>query len=199
MKSHLFLLAVLCSFLVGCLTPAERLEPAIIAQVKVGQKRSEVEAVLGKPKEMETGANNQSVAIYSYAMGTPQANGKLRMMSLLYSDQFVAEQLLFHEGEFRYSMNIFAPDRYGTPFSREFVVNTMKSTRLEEEVVKAFGPPFIRRLNTDGERVLIWIAGREKFVFAPNKHFDTQTLVVICDETGFVRKHTMTGFDETMK
>ncbi|MFA6545022.1 MAG: hypothetical protein WCS99_11390 [Limisphaerales bacterium] len=199
MKSHLFLLAVLCSFLVGCLTPAERLEPAIIAQVKVGQKRSELEGVLGKPKEMETGANNQSVATYSHLTAVPYDNGKLRMLSVLYSDEFVVLQLLFHEGDFKYNLSLFSPDHYGTPFSREFVVNTMKSTRLEEEVVKAFGPPFIRRLNTDGERVLIWIAGREKFVFAPNKHFDTQTLVVICDETGFVRKHTMTGFDEATK
>src|SRR5688572_19900065 len=73
----LVLLAIAPLLFVGCLSPADRLEPSVVQQVKEASTRAEVEKIMGRSGAIVTGAGSNSVAHFQYTRRIDSAEFQL--------------------------------------------------------------------------------------------------------------------------
>ncbi len=204
MRTH-FAFALLASLiLTGCVSPADRLEPQVVRQVKEGMARPEVEKIMGKPRSVVTGAGEHSVAHYGYTARINSAEFQLlgafaknpgdillRHLSLLYNRQNVVEKLLFHQSLTPFAVG-FGKMSAGQTVSPETLQQIKKGVSNQEDVVKLLGEPTMRALDPNGDLGMVWQYARSEMGWTKNRN-DYQTLTVTFDNAGLVKEHILSG------
>lgn len=163
-KASLFASAV--CVLVGCYSPAHRLEPSTVRPIAVGVTRADVERRLGPPREIES-SNGVSVARYFFhefhrseeASRYRRFNrpGELlyRTLSLLYNRDGVIEKKLYDE-----TVSVLHREWNGwiemSPALQGDAPRVIHGTDTTKSLVQRFGEPTIRTLDTNGRVVFRW-------------------------------------------
>src|SRR5262245_284605 len=84
----------------GCSSPAKRLEPPVVSQIREGvTTRADIERLFGKPRNPITGSNRRNLVVYEYGrlkpnpeptspsvLPTPIGTVWLRTLTVLYDD-----------------------------------------------------------------------------------------------------------------
>jgi outer membrane protein assembly factor BamE (lipoprotein component of BamABCDE complex) len=205
MRTHFALIAVLFAALAtGCISPADRLEPEVVRQVKEGMNWGEIEKIMGKPHSVVIGSGEKSVAHYGYTrridsaefqlIGAFAKNGGdilLRHLSLLYNRNNVAEKVLFHQSLTPFGVG-FGRASAGQVLAPETLRQIKKGVSTQDEVVKIFGEPTMRALDPDGDLGMVWHYAKSQIGWTKNQN-DFQTLTITFDKTGVVKEQTLSG------
>ena len=205
MRINLCILLLLTPFLfVGCLSPAQRLEPEVVRQVKEGLNRPEVEKIMGKPGSVVTGSGSHSVAHYGYIRRIESAEFALignlaknpgdillRHLSVLYNGKNTVEKVLFHQSLTPFKTG-FGRVSAGQVVSADLVREIKKGTSTAGDLVKLFGEPHQKVLDVNGDLVMQWYYAKSQMGWVRNQN-EGQTLSVTLDEAGLVKEHTLSG------
>jgi hypothetical protein len=189
----LALLVIPLLALTGCITPAKRLEPSMVATIEPGKStKSEADKLLGKPESLVTSVEGRTLAQYSYfreaGYGSPCI---VRMLSLLYDRQLVLEQKLFSDSTLAPRIHLFKPSQLGDAIDRERIIKLMKPGTIRSDIINELGPPTIEELTVKGETIMTWIAVQDGIAFF--KRMESQTLSVRLDEHGILLDFSIHG------
>ena len=191
MRRSFLLALILVLILSGCVSPAEKLDNSLIAQIRDGSStREEVERLLGKPKVETTGSNGKRVAIYrhreSYKHGDEstaltlgpeypetiytKAEGQLlmRTLSVLFGPDGRVERHHFYESRTAISQNL-VNTKLGAVVRPAQLAHIFRGQTQRSDLVQHFGEPLTEELTAFGNLVLSWIylEGSGNVDFAP--------------------------------
>ena len=188
--------------LVGCITPGQRLEPHLVHLVKEGSSQREVEKLIGKPNYTVTSSGDSSVAHYEFVRRNDSAQRLLfgnlasepgdillRHLSILYNEKSIAEKVLFYQSVTPFRTGI-GKASAGTVVHPEALKQITKGFSTEKSLMRQFGEPQLKTLDTKGNVVLEWYYAKAEMGFLRNKN-DMQVLSVVLDQSGRVVDHAL--------
>jgi hypothetical protein len=180
--------------LTGCIiTPAKRLEPAIVATIEPGKStKSDIDKLLGKSKSLVTSAEGRTLAQYSYFSGAGyESSCTVRVLSLLYDRGLTLERKLFSDNTLALRSHLFKSSQLGAAIDRERIIKLMKPGSIRSEIINELGPPTIEELTVKGETIMSWIAVQEGVMFF--KRMESQTLSARLDEHDILLDFSIQG------
>jgi hypothetical protein len=157
----------------GCYSPARRLEVSSVKRLSPGMSRAEAEQVIGAPKETILGSNGKTVARYffdeyhrlndssQYAQFHRPAEVLFRSLSLLYNDKGVLERKLHDESVTPVRRNWNEWIEFGPALDKNNLAIS-KEAEQPANLVKRFGEPMSRTLDSHGHVILNWLYFRAR-------------------------------------
>jgi len=205
MTTAAFLVTVAAALTVaGCSSPAKRLEPSVVNQIREGETtRGDIERRFGKPENAITGSNRRTLVVYEYGrlkpsaepmslsvLPTPIGTVWLRTLTVLYDDASRVEKAVFHESVTPYERNMSSISA-GSVVGEAELASIKAGVTTAAELRKSFGPPMGKTLTIDGHVVLVWHYGKATGPFEPR--FKRQTLLVQMDASDVVSSYAVAG------
>lgn len=195
MKFLFAFLAILLIAITGCVSPAKKLDPSLVSQIKEGvTTRQEVETLFGQPREAATGANQKTLAYYRFqqAYRNPGWVGAyeghlgsvgIRTLSVLYDNKETVEKFLVSQ-----SNTVVSRDENGISAGRiipeETFAKIIKGITSKGEVIQWLGPATTKTLTVEGDQWFRWNFARKGRWAADNQ---VQEFGVIFDDENFVK------------
>ena len=197
-------LFVLVLVVTGCMSPARRLDSAVLNQIREGvTTRDEVEKILGMPLTAIDGSNRKTLARYEYGrlrrnaevptpgiLPTQAGTLLLRTVNILYDNRGKVEKRTFYESTTPYQRQM-SSIWVGQLIGEKDLARIKKGTTSETELIRWFGPPMARGLTVEGEPVVSWFYRMAKGRF--ELKLQQQTLLVFLGPGSEARDYLILG------
>lgn len=185
----------------GCSTPARRLDVAPVRQIVPGNSTvQQVEEIFGPPPVKLTGANGKTVARYfhrtmfrseeasRYERHWRPGELRVRTLSVLYSPAGLVEKKLHDESitPVHRSRDWLEAGPMLRPDEPAYIKRQLTSA---DDLIKRYGEPTSRALDTDGRTCLIWLYLKDRTDRLGQPV--GRMLVVILDDQNLVLDHTL--------
>lgn len=193
---HICLLAVVwVSLLTGCATPkpGKVLDPSVVNQLHVGQKRNDVLALIGQPDETDLG--NITVRDVYWVFNDQKGhesgnNARARFLTIIYDarDVLLKSHYSQHELPVDDGLREFL---IGRKFPADITTKIQPRVTKSSELIEWLGNPICTTLDIHGNLVMEW-----GFVLE-NRLRDTENklLWVSLDDSGVVIDYHIYGFE----
>ncbi|MBX3745168.1 MAG: hypothetical protein KF833_07640 [Verrucomicrobiae bacterium] len=176
----------------GCRT-VEPFGPALAGQVREGQTRDEVRAVLGNPTTLEQSGMGLSVETYEvwqsifgrYGIRDREEALEIRQFSVRYGDDGRVERTLYHRGVLE-GWTLLYTRSVGPWLDPEAMARVVPGRTRKSDLESWFGPASMARLDPGGGVRLEWVyQSIEAAAVTPGRSF--RALEVVVDEEGLVQ------------
>ena len=176
------ILVIAVSFVVGCSSSMQKLEPEAIATIRPFRTtRADVERMFGAPRKLIFGASGKSVAEY-YAVRRPTSSVFAQSMSVLYDNRGIVMDVV-HTDVHKPIDETQNGRSVGSPLV--VIASAIKPGMEIERLEKIFGSPDFLTFTPEGERVIEWYYVKTER-FHPERNIFNR-LIVVADRAGYVR------------